>query len=122
MLQIASYILEKFLGKASESAGGKALGGLSGLAAKNFRRFVNRRRLDFLSSDDDFHMVRVQLELIQHVYRDIFRKLDEMYLQEFAHGDTGIFLSEPLLLISARLAEIQRQTTTDYGYHRAAFS
>jgi hypothetical protein len=106
---VALYILEKFLGKAGEAIGEKALGELSRLGAANFRRFVNRRKLDFLSSNEDFSGVRAQLECIHRLFKDIFHKIDEMYHMAWPPDKVGVFSSNKLSLISAKLAEIQRQ-------------
>jgi hypothetical protein len=106
---ISIYLLEKLIGKAGEGIGEKTLGGLSKIASSRFRRFVNRKKLDFLSSDEDFNRVRSQLETLQQLYQDIFHKIDEMYQMAWPPERVGVFASDRVLLISSKLGEIEQR-------------
>lgn len=107
--EVVPYIFGKFFGKTVEAAGEKALNRLSRLGAANFRRLINRRKLDFLSSGEDFTKVKAQLECLQRLYKDIFHKIDEMYHMAWPPDEVGVVSSKKLLLISAKLEEIERQ-------------
>jgi hypothetical protein len=104
-------IAEKFSGEAAS----KVAGGASKLSTTQLRRFLNRGKLDFLASNEDFLSAKGLVEQLGEKYETIFATLDEMYNRAphpFRFGTYRELDGGAVVLKLQEIRALQEQTET----------